>query len=97
MIWQQSTSLPPNFLSTEYLIGNSSLTNYQLYQLNKFIGLLIYIVKSQRILAHQPCLTQPFLNTTTNIIQDMDIGIPLSHLESIYFLFQSPPIYRFFP
>ncbi|ODV83262.1 hypothetical protein CANARDRAFT_30196 [[Candida] arabinofermentans NRRL YB-2248] len=53
MIWQQSTSLPRSFSSTQYLIGNSSLTNYQLYQVNKFFGLLIYIVKSQRILAHQ--------------------------------------------
>ncbi|ODV83432.1 hypothetical protein CANARDRAFT_81232 [[Candida] arabinofermentans NRRL YB-2248] len=53
MIWLQSTSLPTSFLSTQYLIGNSSLTNYQLYQVNKFIGLLIYIVKSQGILAHQ--------------------------------------------
>ncbi|ODV87045.1 hypothetical protein CANARDRAFT_27380 [[Candida] arabinofermentans NRRL YB-2248] len=53
MIWQQSTSLPTSFLSTQYLIGNSSLTNYQLHQVNKFIGLLIYIVESQRILAHQ--------------------------------------------
>ncbi|ODV82502.1 hypothetical protein CANARDRAFT_30797, partial [[Candida] arabinofermentans NRRL YB-2248] len=25
MIWQQSTSLPPSFLSTQYSIGDSSL------------------------------------------------------------------------